>query len=316
MRSSLSLFAFFFFTAILGAETRLILENGDSLRGRVIQVEDGVVHFDSEALGILTLPSSEVTIETTDPVEIVAGDAEESADTLPSTDSPGPTQEDTPDIDTKKPAWERNIEFGFTLQSGRRDKIDVSGRFSARRNILQDQYRVRARYLYGETRSETSTNLFESSFRWRRDLSPRTFTQALTYYGNDEIKHINHDLSQGVGMGRKLYNLDNFSFSLGGGATARYRDENGDPPRLNYLVDAFQDIDYKINSIFTLVQDANVLIEPEDPENYQLRLNAALIGKITQSITMSMRYEYEYDNSLKIDSRLNQRIVTSLGYLF
>ena len=147
-------------------------------------------------------------------------------------------------------------------------------------------------------------------------MNPRTFTQALTAYENNQINRINHDFSQGIGVGRKFYNLDTFSFSMGGGATARYRDENGDPGRWNYMVDAFQDFDYKINDIFKVAQDANFLIEPDDPENYTVRLNAALIGNITETVTMSMRYEYEYDNSLIVANRFNQGIITSLGYLF
>ncbi|RKX33922.1 MAG: hypothetical protein DRP71_08780 [Verrucomicrobia bacterium] len=325
MRFSLSFFTLLFFTATLTAETRLILGNGDSLRGRVVKVEDGIVHFDSEALGILTLPSTGVTIEETDPSksvtrEILAADGEGSAAVVTESGSSDSANPDNPadqaDLVNMKPAWKKNIEFGFTMQSGRRDKMDISGRFSANRSVKQDQYRLRARYLYGETSFEKSTDQFETSFRWRRDMNPRMFTQALTYYETDDIKHINHDLSQGIGVGRKIYNLDTFSFSLGGGATARYRDENGDPPRMNYMVDAFQDIDYKINSIFKVVQDANILIEPQDPDNYTLRLNAALIGKITETVTMSMRYEYEFDSSLTLSNQFNQRIITSLGYLF
>lgn len=325
MRLSLSLFTLLFLTATLTAETRLILGNGDSLRGQVVKVEDGVVHFDSEALGILTLPSTGVTIEETDPSksatqEILAAGAENSAPVPSKVDSPDPANASNPDDQaasvTRMPAWKKSVEFGLTMQSGRRDKIDVSSRFSANRSVRQDQYRIRARYLYGETSSEKSTDQLESSFRWRRDLNPRMFTQALTAYEYDDIKFINHDFSQSVGVGRKLYNLDTFSFSMGGGAIARYRNENGDPPRWNYMVDAFQDIDYKINSVFEISQDANILIEPEDPDNYSLRLNAALIGKITETVTMSMRYEYEYDNSLALSNRFNQRIITSLGYLF
>ena len=204
----------------------------------------------------------------------------------------------------------------MTLQSGRKDKMDVSGRFAAERNVKGDQYRLLARRLYGEAKSEKSTDLLDSSFRWRRDMSPRVFTQALTAYSFDQIKDIHHDFSQGMGVGRKVYNLDTLSLSMGGGATARYRDENGDPPVWNYMVDAFQDMDYEISDVFKVTQAASILIEPEDPDNYTLRLNAALIGKISKTVSLSMRYEYEFDNSLDLENRLSQRIITSLGYLF
>ena len=328
MRPVLSLLLIALFATHLTAETRMVLRNGDSLRGTVIKVEDGIVHFESDALGHLMIPASDVLIEESDATGYLSNlplaetsepvDIESDATTPPpEPGSPTETPPDSPEDAVKPlPPWKKTVEFGMTLQSGRRDKMDVSGRFSANRNVATDQYRIRARYLYGETNSEKSTNLLESSFRWRRDLSPRIFTQALTAYNSDEIKRINHDFSQGVGLGRKVYNLDNLSVTMGGGATARYRDENGDPPVWNYMVDAFQDVEYEINKIFRLTQDASVLIEPEDPDNYLLKLNAALIGRITEAVSMSMRYEYEYDNSLTGDNRLNQRIITSLGYLF
>lgn len=315
MRFGLSLFFSLFIVASLSADTRLVLGNGDSLRGDVVKVEDGVIYFQSEALGLLTLPSSGVILEETDAKSSVTTSAP-GAVRAPTTQDPSATPDSDQPVVVKKVPWKKNVEFGFTLQSGRKNKMDISGRITAQRNIMKDQYRIQARYLYGETNSLKSNNQLNSYFRWRRDLTPRMFTQAMTNYNFDEIKHINHDFSQGVGIGRKFYNLDTFNLSLGGGATARYRDENGDPPGWNYMVDAFQDMDYQINKIFRVSQDASILIEPEDPENYEFQLNAALIGKITQSVSMSMRYEYDYDNSLSLANKLNQRIITSLGYLF
>ena len=231
MRFGLSLFFSLIIVSSLSAETRLVLGNGDSLRGKVVKVEDGVIYFQSEALGLLTLPSSGVILEETDPAKSVTS-------ALPGVDSTEPTEvtqpETNPDapVVAKKAPWKKNVEFGFTLQSGRKDKMDISGRFTAQRNIKQDQYRLQARYLYSETNSVNSNDLLNTFARWRRDLSPRMFTQAMTAYGFDQIKHINHDFSQGIGVGRKFYNLDTFTLSLGGGATARYRDENGDPAAL------------------------------------------------------------------------------------
>ncbi|MEZ5275149.1 MAG: DUF481 domain-containing protein [Opitutaceae bacterium] len=323
MRFRLSLFLAVFFAAQLAAETRLVLKNGDFLTGNVSRVEDGVIHFESDVLGHLLIPATDAVIEGTDASaqEATVESADpQVAEATPTPQNPEPatqsTDESTDRLHPPPPPWKKNIEFGMTLQSGRKDKMDVSGRFTAQRNIREDQYRLYARRLYGETKSEKSTDLFDSSFRWRRDMSPRVFTQALTAYSFDQIKDIHHDFSQGVGVGRKIYNLDTLSVSMGGGATARYRDENGDPPVWNYMVDAFQDMDYAINDVFKVTQDASILIEPEDPDNYTLRLNAALIGKISQTVSLSMRYEYEFDNSLSVENRLSQRIITSLGYLF
>jgi putative salt-induced outer membrane protein YdiY len=47
-----------------------------------------------------------------------------------------------------------------------------------------------------------------------------------------------------------------------------------------------------------------------------VRLNAALKGAITETVSMSMRYEFQYDGSLDSDEKRDQRIVTALGYTF
>ena len=188
MRCSLSLLASLFFALTATAETRLVLGNGDTLRGKVVKIEDGILHFDAEALGILALPASGVTIESTDPNRSAEGEilAAASAGTAATVRPKSDAQADETEADQrpeirKKPGWKKNVEFGFSMQSGRRDKLDVSARFTAQRNLERDQYRVKARYLYGQTNSEVSTDLFDSSFRWRRDMDPRFFTQALTF---------------------------------------------------------------------------------------------------------------------------------------
>ena len=59
-----------------------------------------------------------------------------------------------------------------------------------------------------------------------------------------------------------------------------------------------------------------MVMAPANRDDYKVRLNTALTGKVTETISMSMRYEYEYDRSLDLDVRDNQRILTSVVYVF
>ena len=54
----------------------------------------------------------------------------------------------------------------------------------------------------------------------------------------------------------------------------------------------------------------------EKQDTYEYNFAAALVSEITEAINFSLRYEFEYDNSLAEDIREDRRFVGSLGYRF
>jgi putative salt-induced outer membrane protein YdiY len=216
-----------------------------------------------------------------------------------------------------KPATvKRLVEFGYTSQSGRRDRTDISVRGSIERKTKTTELRWQGRYLYGESDDQRVADNLNSSIRFRRDLSPKMFAQAEAKYERDSIKNLENDFTQSLGMGRNLFEREGFKLAIGGGAAARYRDVINQDDEWVYQLDAFQDLVYAFNSRLRVTQDMSVQVSPSDSEEFLLKLNAALTSKITNALNMSMRYEFEYDRSLIPASRENQRIVTSIGYAF
>ncbi len=306
-------FLFLFFTSahLLGHATEQVLfENGDVLRGKTVKIEDGILYFKSETLGLLELEAGSVVVQTT-------GSSAASSSIQKQDSADSSLKRFSGNVKKRKPHdWNREVEFGFNTQSGRTEKTNILARFQMDKQTKADNYRVQSRYLYGESNNEESTNTITSNFRWRRDISPTLFGQSLTSYSNDQIKRVDHDISQGFGIGRKFVPNDKIEFSLGSGATARYRDEEEMKPEWEYLIDAFQELSIKISSRLQITQDMLLFVSPEDSNSYTLLLNAALVGKVTEKIKMTMRYEYEYDGSLLPENRKNQRVLTSLGYIF
>ncbi len=312
-------------TAAPALET-VVLANGDRLSGRVLKEENGVLHFRSEILGLLLIDAAKATIERSTEAEI---DLQLAATNAPEAGAPVSSEKaETPkppaaahavakDAAAKvKSPWTRRLEFGLTSQSGRRDRLDVSTRanFDYRKDATE--VRVQGRYLYGEADDRRTTDSFLASARARRELSKRTFAQAETRYESDGIKRIDHDLTQSLGFGRNLIDRENLRLAFGAGGAARYRDPRIDDSDWNYLVDAFQDLSYAFNSRLKVTQDLSVQLAPFNENEYLVKLNAALSSKITNTLSMSMRYEFEYDGTLLPDARESQRIVTSVGYAF
>ncbi len=313
----------------------LQLSNGDHLTGEVIRRNEGKIYFHSTILGDLIVAETDAVIieipET--PVESLTG--------LP----PAIEQVKLRDADPKKPAlakstpslqakWKRKLEFGYQTQSGRREVLNYSARGVGERTKGPDTFRLSARYLYGESAGELTTDRQDASFRWRHEISERIFGQALTSYTSDRVTKIDLNVEQNAGLGYKFLQGERQKATMGAGVTMQYREAEGIEKGLSYLGELFQDYTYKINGRLTFLQDLNALYSPDgrtrsitsttaatildtQAENYKLRLNGTLQGKLSEHISLNLRYEYEYDNAiLEKESRTDTRVTSSLGYSF
>jgi len=323
------LFAISLVASLSAAE--LHLSNGDRITGELIRREDGKIHFRSPILGDLIIAETDAAvIETPEtPVESLAG--------LP----PAIEQVNLRDAESVRPAakpartpWKGKFEFGFQNQGGRHDALNYSMRAELERKSVRNQYRFSARYLYGESSQVVSSDRQDASFRWRHEISKRVFGQTVTSYSSDRITDIDLNAEQNAGFGYEVFQSEKQTGSIGAGLTAQYRKAAGADPGTTYLGEVFQDYTFKVNGRLTFLQNLNVLYSPEgrtrtlinaatsslyrdEAENYKFRFNSTLQGKLSERISINLRYEYEYDNAiLDENGRTDKRVTSSVGYSF
>ncbi|RME72578.1 MAG: DUF481 domain-containing protein, partial [Verrucomicrobia bacterium] len=193
---------------------------------------------------------------------------------------------------------------------------DLSLRANFQWKDKHSEFRAQGRYLFGETNDEKSTDNLFGSLRYRRNFAPGSFGNFETRYERDPIKRIDYDLQQSIGAGHRLIENKKMQLSLGAGGAAIFRSTQTTEPGWTYALDAFQDFNYEINGRFTFNQDFTMLAKPMENNELSIKLKAALIGTITNSINMTMRYELDYDNSLLPDARTSERWITSIAYVF
>lgn len=315
--------------------TELHLQNGDRITGEVTRRAEGKIYFQSPVLGLLIVNETDaIVIEVPEtPVESLAG--------LP----PSIEQVKLKEADPQKPTakrlvdskhkWKGKLEFGYQTQSGRSSVLNYSARGEAEKTKGVDNYRFSARYLYGETSDVATTDRQDASFRWRHEMSDRVFGQTLSSYTSDRIKGIDLNVEQNAGLGYKFLQRERQKASIGAGITMQYREADGIEKGLNYLGEFFQDYTYKLNGRLTFLQDFNALYSPngrarsitasaatglslnDEAENFKIRFNSTLQGKLSERISLNLRYEYEYDNAiLDKNERADRRVTSSLGYSF
>lgn len=318
---------------VLCFSLELHLRNGDRITGQLVGRADGKIIFKSPVLGQLAVPETEaVLVESPEtPVESLAG-IPPATSQLPKSAGPGfPTSPVKPAV----PAWRGKVEFGFLQQTGRTDTLQISFRGDAERKSGPDDYRFEGRVLYGERYLETTSDRYDGQFRYRHELSPRVFDQAQTSYTKDRVKAIEHNIEQNIGVGYKIIQRPRHEASVGGGVTLQYRSAAGVESGYAYLGEFFQDYTYKLTGRLTILQDANVTFSPEprgrlayttaqgyiatddSATNYRLRFNSALQGKVSERVSLNLRFEYEFDNAiLNPKAKVDQRITSSIGYGF
>ncbi|HEU5080130.1 MAG TPA: DUF481 domain-containing protein [Opitutaceae bacterium] len=315
----------------------LHLRNGDRITGDLVGRKEGKIIFRSKILGEISVDEHEaVVVETPEtPVESLVGiPPEESRLPKKSAQAPIGTAKNVIPAKPQEPAWRGKLEFGFQQQTGRNDTAQLSVRSEAERKKGPNTYRLEGRLLYAKQYQEKTSDRYDGLFRFRHELSERIFGQAQTTYYRDRVKLINDNLEENFGVGYRVINRLRHSGNVGGGITAQYRDAEGVETGATYLGELFEDYTYKLTGRLTIAQDMNVAFSPQSRDrlvlvngsyveaddtasNYRLRFNTSLQGKVTEHLSLNLRFEYEFDNAiLDPKAKVDQRVTTSLGYGF
>lgn len=230
--------------------------------------------------------------------------------------------------------WRGTVEFGFQQEAGRREGISTSLRADTERERGPNQLKVNVRSLYSQLDDQLISERSDASFRWRRQLSNRVFAQSVTSFLSDNVKEIDQNYEQNAGFGYALIKRDRHVVNVGGGVTGQVRDALKMSQGFAVLGEIFEDYSFRINSRLTFVQDflaqyspvsrGNALLREGDLiaasgeiRNYRIRVNSALQGRVTDSISMNLRFEYDLDNTvIEQSAKADQRLISSIGYAF
>jgi len=230
--------------------------------------------------------------------------------------------------------WKAKVELGVQQQSGRQDGLNTSVRADAERERGKNQIKSNLRFLYSELNDRVSTDRADASVRWRYQLSKRVFAQSVTSFLSDNVKQIDQNYEQNAGFGYALVKRDRHVINVGGGFTGQFRQAVNINQGFAFLGEVFQDYTYKINGRLTFIQDLLTQYSPAtqdqyilrngtfvptsgEIQNYRIRFNTTLQGKVTEKISMNLRFEYDFDNTISDrDAKVDQRISSSLGYAF
>lgn len=298
------------------------LANGDRLTGELIKEDAQFIELLHPSMGRLKLPRNSLRAPETTRVK----SAESKTATAPAVSADAKAAAKT----EVAPKWKRQIEVGFSQQSGTKEKQDLAIRGQLDGKDGPNTYRAIGRWLRSEASEKIVTDRREGDFRWRHDINKRWFAQSLTNYEEDDVRGIDLNLEQQLGGGYRLVDAERHKASVGLGAAMQYLQRQDINEQTAMLGTVFQDYSYQLNTRLKLVQESSFMISNRGTLNlksgiansttdpsYRLKFNTGVQSKVTDHMSLNVRLEYDYDRSvLNTDLRFDQRLTTSLGYLW
>lgn len=304
-----SLLALFCLLSSVSADT-WILANGDRLSGRLITESDATVEIEHPQLGRLVLERGKLR-------PAPAGSAAVAAQPAPPA--------------VPRTRWKRQVEFGYVMQEGAKSREEISARAQVEARRGANNVRGTARVLRAKSQGLLTLDRTEADLRWRREFNKRLFAQAQTTYASDDVRLIDLSLEQQIGGGYSLLKGERQTMNVGLGVVVQRLAREGFEDETALLGTFFQDYAFALSERLRVAQEASVFVTddtglaarggrstgsgaPADG-NYRVKFNTALQGKMTEQVSLNLRYDYDYDRSLpNPDLRADSRLTTSLGY--
>lgn len=227
-RIAAPLILFLLFAPIVVADT-IILDNGDTLTGKIIETKPEGTVLESSIFGQVLIPHGRITSITPDPkddpeqVEKVEA-AEQAVETAKADGTADPaamaTVIDPPEIKEVRPGlfgtsfmrgWEKSIGAGINGTTGNSEAINFNASLSFFFEDERDRWDIQAAYYFAKSSGGKTQDQAFASIRkdWLFADSP-WFVFAQGRYDYDAFKNYDHRLSAGLGIGYEFIKTDTF----------------------------------------------------------------------------------------------------------
>ncbi len=313
------------FVCNLSQAATWVLANGDRLRGVLIEETEMEFVIKHAVLGRLTLARSEARL-------VPVAEGLPGVGTVSGTEAGGAAGAEKPPV-LFKPVkkWKRQIELGYSRQDALRDKEDFYARMELETRFESHSLRASGRAIHSKADKQRVAEREEADFRWRRDFGRKYFVQSLTTYASDDVRKIDLSLEQQFGGGFRVISAPVQQMNVGVGAVVRHLERGDEETNDVVLGSIFQDYTLQWGNRFKLTQEATIFVAdrgnisgrggvapvlgaPQDG-NYRLKFNSSLQSKMTDQVSLNLRYEYDFDRSIiDVALRSDSRLTTSVGY--
>lgn len=208
--------------------------------------------------------------------------------------------------------WSGSLRLGINFSQGDRQWTETytRGNLVIEPEDSLNYYRFTGSYVYRETDrsggdSYKSTDQADASFIYRHTFYENWFVQNSLSGRMDQIKGINREIQDTVGIGYKFEPNSQYEFLVGsGGGIEEFQTEKTDvDDGLRPVLNIFQEAAWKPFNRTSFVQKLNYYWNPRDREEYNYVFTAAVRVRLTDLLGFEFSYNESFDNVI-LDSKV------------
>ena len=319
---------------------QVVLKNGDTITGSIVQKDGDKLTLKSEFLGEVSMPWSSVrSIRSDEPLTVVLPNGETvngkvsiQGETVEVAGKSAPVGEVAAMRNSdKQQAWERLqhprllqlwrgfFDMGLALTRGNARADTFTTGFNASRVTGNDKFVVHFSQIRATARIDgiaaTTASAVRAGWNYDRPLSSRLFFTTLNDYEHDRFQNLNLRFTLGAGLGANVVKRENLTFSVSGG---------GDYSRENFLdnlhrnsaeFNAGDDLLYKLSSVTTIVQSFRMFPNLSRTGDYRLNLDVSGVTAVRKWLSWNVSAS-DHLLSNPIDARQRNDLILSTGFRF
>jgi putative salt-induced outer membrane protein YdiY len=315
---------------------QVVLKNGDTLTGSVIQKDGAKLTLKSELLGEISIPWSAVKSLKSDQElmvvlpggEAVKGKITTSGDNLEVAAKSAPLAGITAirdDAEQKKweklehpgllDLWAGNYDFGLALARGNARTETLTNNFAAARVTKHDKITLHVNQIYGTALVNNIYSATASSIRggwsYDRDLNPRIFLTTLNEYEHDQFQSLNLRAVFGGGAGWNAVKSKKTALSFQAGAD--YERENFTTLLRNSAELNFgDDLLWKASAATSVTQSFRIFPNMSDTGQYRMNFDITGVTAIKKWLGWHLTFS-DLFLSDPLPGRLRNDVVLSTG---
>ena len=204
-------------------------------------------------------------------------------------------------------SWRGNIRMGMNISSGdkRWTETSLRGKLEIKEKGSRNFYRLAGAYTYRETEKNNgdtfkSTDRYDGTFTYRRSFQQNWFFQNALGARVDQVKGIDRELQDTIGIGYKYQPSKKLELLIGGGGGVEDYQTTFDDTRagVNKVLNVFQEFTWRPFSRTSFIQKFNYYWNPEASEQYNYVITAAVRVRLTDLLGLEFSYNQSYDNDI------------------
>ena len=204
-------------------------------------------------------------------------------------------------------SWRGNLRMGMNISSGdkRWTETALRGKLEIKEKGSRNFYRLAGAYTYRETEKNNgdtfkSTDRYDGTFTYRRSFQQNWFFQNVLGARVDQVKGIDRELQDTIGIGYKYQPTKKLELLIGGGGGVEDYQTTFDDTRagVNQVLNIFQEFTWRPFSRTSFIQKFNYYWNPEASEQYNYVISAAVRVRLTDLLGLEFSYNQSYDNDI------------------